>query len=130
MLPEIKLVWPEFQYKHSYFKPLCLPAKMAAKTIIRPIIIKLVNSCFCDLSQVVIGKQLIRSSLLFMILVLEVERTPGPRMPSHLTQKNHQFLVEQLTLMKKRYHTLTYLDQSRSLGNVPPTPPLVRFSQG
>ena len=37
----LKIFDAEFLYKLSYFEPLCLPAKMAAETVIRPI-----HTCF------------------------------------------------------------------------------------
>ena len=39
-----KIFEAEFPYKRSYLGPLCLLAKMAAKTVIRPIVPKLKNN--------------------------------------------------------------------------------------
>ena len=39
----LKIFDAEFPYKLSYLEPLCLPAKMAAETVIRSIVVEVFN---------------------------------------------------------------------------------------
>ena len=48
-----------FPYKHCNFWPLCLPVKMASKTVIRPINCDVYNQCHCKLVDLFFFKKIV-----------------------------------------------------------------------